>query len=379
MPEGRVQRTEGRRQIAFVFLVLFLSACSTPEKLTLKPQQYSDLSGWDVVDHTGAIKAFQHSCNAMLKRSSDADMGLRMGQAKEWEPACEAAQEFNLKTADRMEASRQFFENYFTPLKSISSKRPDGLLTGYYEMELNGSRKKTAKYRYPIYRKPPEHLRTLTRAEIDEGGLAHRGLELVWVDDPVRLFFLHIQGSGIIHLGKNASVRVGYDGQNGQGYKALGRWLIDEGYMEQEDVNAPSIKAWLYNNPKLAMKAMQSNPSFIYFRFRDEVPHAQGPIGAQSVPLTPLHSLAIDKRFYGYGMPMWVETTLPEYENQPERMFHQLFIAQDTGGAIRGAIRGDVFFGRGAYAEKLAGYMKQRGNLWVLLPKSVAEKYVEER
>ncbi len=377
MLEGWVQRTEGRRQIAFVFLLL-LSACTTPEKLTLKPQQYSDLSGWEVVDHTGAVSAFQQSCSAILKRSNGADVGLRMGQARDWEPACNAAIEFNPKSATSFAESRYFFEEFFTPLKSISSKRPDGLFTGYYEIELKGNRKKTARYKYPLYRKPPENLSGFTRQEIDEGALAGRGLELVWVDDPVRLFFLHIQGSGVIHLDKKATVRVGYDGQNGQGYQSLGRWLIDNGYMKQEDVDAPAIKEWLYNNPQLATEAMQANPSYIYFRFRDEVPDAQGPIGAQNVPLTPLRSLAVDKRFYGYGIPMWIETNLPDYDEQPERMFHQLLIAQDTGGAIRGAIRGDIFFGRGEYAEKLAGHMNERGNIWVLLPKSVAAHYEEK-
>lgn len=360
-------------RFAFLALALLLSACAGQEKLTLVPRQYEDLNGWQAADHTRAARAFATSCEALMKRSRGASAGLQMGTVADWEPACNAA----AAPMNALEA-RQFFETYFRPFKSISSRRPDGLFTGYYELELNGSLKRTSRFRYPLYRKPPEHLRDLTRAEIENGGLKGQGLELAWVDDPVRLFFLQIQGSGILRLPGGKTMRVGFDAHNSQEYVSLGRWLIDNGYMEKDDVTAPAIKQWLYNNPDLATQAMQQNPSYVFFRFRNELAHYEGPIGAQNVPLTPYGSLAVDKRFYGYGLPVWIETTLPEIGAEPERPFNRLLIAQDTGGAIRGAIRGDIFFGRGQSAEQLAGYTKQRGNMWILLPLAVAQSHDDE-
>lgn len=309
-----------------------------------------------------------------MKKDDEATLGGQMGQVKDWRPACEAAAHVPTKGRHHARLAREFFETYFTPLKSISSRRPDGLFTGYYEIELNGSLKKTSRYKYPVYRKPPEELRTLTRAEINAGGLEGKGLELLYVDDPVRLFFMQVQGSGIVHLKNGKRIRLNYDGQNGQPYVSLGRWLIDNGYMAQEDVDAPAIKKWLYDNADIAHCVMEQNPSYIYFKRRDDLAHADGPIGGQTVPLTAYRSLAVDKKFYGYGTPMWIETDLPNGKN-----FNQLMIAQDTGGAIRGAIRGDLFCGRGKRAETLAGYMNNRGNLWVLLPKTVAAQYQDEQ
>ena len=352
-----------RRNSFFALLVLLvLSACTTPEKLTLQPTAFDTLSGWNQTDHLRALVAFKQSCTVMMKRNPNDHLGANMGQVQDWEPACTAATKVRQK-----KTARTFFENYFWLYKSVSNLRPDGLFTGYYEIELKGSLKPTKRYQYPIYALPPECLRDFTRAEINAGALKGKGLELAWVDDPVRLFFMHIQGSGIVHLTNGKTIRVGYDGQNRKAYVSLGRWLIDNGYMTQEEMDAPAIRSWLYHHPALAQSAMEQNPSYIYFKQRENITQTQGPIGAQTVPLTPNHSLAVDKRFYGYGIPMWVETNLPN-----GKPFHQLAVAQDTGGAIRGAIRADIFYGRGTKAETVAGYMNQRGNVWILLPKTLA-------
>lgn len=356
-----------RNSFFAAFFLLALSACTPPETLTLQPQSFYDLNGWHTADHSKTLAAFRQSCSVMMKRDLEASLGQQMGQVKDWEPACAAAEKTPKAKA------RAFFEEHFLPFKSVSNLRSDGLFTGYYEIELKGSLKKTKRFKYPIYRLPPEIARGFTRAEIDAGALKGKGLELVWVDDPVQLFFLHIQGSGIVRLTNGKTIRIGYDGQNGKGYVSLGRWLIDNNYMAQEDVDAPAIKKWLRQNPNLAQEAMEQNPSYIYFKRRDELSHAQGPIGAQTVPLTSYCSLAVDKRFYGYGIPMWVDTELPN-----GRPFRKLAIAQDTGGAIRGAIRADIFYGHGKTAETLAGYMNQRGNLWVLLPKELAAQREQE-
>ena len=362
------------KRLVFLSAFLMLGGCAeTPEILTLKPQQFADLNGWETADHSGGVAAFRQSCTAMMKKSPGNSLGKILDRAEYWQPACAAAENVPNSSAD----AKAFFETYFAPLKSMSSRRPDGLFTGYYEIELQGSRKKTKQYKYPVYMKPPPPLSGFTRAEIDCGALDGKGLELVWVDDAVKLFFMHIQGSGIVHMKEGGYIRLGYDGQNGQTYVALGRWLIDNGYLQKEDLNAPLIQAWLYNNPDLAETAMQQNPSYIYFRMRNDLNPNEGPIGAQNVPLTPRRSLAVDKRFYGYGIPMWIQTQTPEFDNHPAADFNQLLIAQDTGGAIRGAIRGDIFYGRGEQAEKLAGHTNERGNLWVLLPKALAAQYEE--
>ena len=356
-----------RNSFAALIILLALSACATPETLTLQPQTFADLAGWNTANHNSALSAFRQSCTVMMKRPPDAALGPQMGQVHDWQPACEAAEKLHKGNA------RAFFEEHFSPFKSVSNLRPDGLFTGYYEIELKGSLKKTKHFKYPIYRMPPEIARGFTRAAIDAGALQGKGLELVWVDDPVQLFFLHIQGSGIVRLTNGKKIRIGYDGQNGQPYVSLGRWLIDNNYMAQEDVDAPAIKRLLRQNPELAQNAMEQNPSYVYFKRRDDLSRAQGPIGAQTVPLTSYCSLAVDKRFYGYGIPMWVETDLPN-----GKPFHKLAISQDTGGAIRGAIRADIFYGHGKTAETLAGYMNQRGSLWILLPKELAARYVEK-
>lgn len=348
--------------------LLLLPACA--EKLYLKPASYAELPGWQESNHKGALKAFARSCEAIVKKSPDSSLGPIAEQATYWQPACKEVLEGNPKA--------DFFETHFTPLKATSNKGEEGLYTGYYEISLSGSRKRSDTFRYPLYRKPPEDMRTFTREEIDAGALEHKGLELVWVDDPVRLFFLHIQGSGVVQLKEGGVMRVGYDGQNGHPYSAIGRYLIHEGYMEKEDVTAPAIKQWLYDNPDMAQSVMEQNPSYIYFRELKGLDPHEGPIGAAGVPIEPFNSLAVDRRFFGYGIPMWLETSLPETNDKPESYFANLFIAQDTGGAIRGAIRGDVFFGRGQKAEQLAGNMKQPGRLWVLLPNELAMRYAEE-
>lgn len=354
---------------AFFPLLILLSLSACAEKLHLTPVTYNDMPGWQQRDHRGALKAFSRSCEVFLKKQPNQAIGPVGGEAAHWQQACR-----DVNQAD----AKNFFEKHFTPLSATSTKGSDGLYTGYFEIALSGSKKRGGKFQHPLYRKPPPELSRFTREEIENGALKGKGLELVWVDDPVRLFFLHIQGSGIVNLKEGGSIRVGYDGQNGQAYKAIGRYLIDEGCMEKDAVTAPAIKRWLYDNPERQQEVMNQNPSYVYFKIRSDLSPADGAVGAQGVPLEPFHSLAVDKRFFGYGIPMWLETTLPELENQPERAFSDLFIAQDTGGAIRGAIRGDVYFGRGEYAEALAGNMKQRGRLWVLLPNELAATYAEE-
>ncbi|HEX6977888.1 MAG TPA: MltA domain-containing protein, partial [Alphaproteobacteria bacterium] len=201
--------------------------------------------------------------------------------------------------------------------------------------------------------------------EIDEGALEGRNLELVWVADPIDAFFLHIQGSGRVRLADGSTIRVGYAAQNGHPYLAIGRPLIDRGAIPKDKVSMQSIRAWLAANPDEAERIMWLNASYVFFRELE----GEGPLGAQGVPLTPGRSLAVDRRHIPLGAPIWLDTTLPTEGTPP---FRRLMVAQDTGGAIRGPLRGDVFWGHGSDAAERAGRMRSTGRMWILLPRADA-------
>jgi membrane-bound lytic murein transglycosylase A len=211
-----------------------------------------------------------------------------------------------------------------------------------------------------------------TRQEIDAGRLSGRDLELLWVDDPLDAFFLHIQGSGRVRLADGETVRVGYAGQNGQPYVAIGRLLAERGALRRDEVSLQSIRDWLAAHPAEAAEVLAANPSYVFFRLLE----GDGPIGAHGVALTPGRSLAVDPSFVPLGVPVWLDTTDPLDERRPLR---RLMMAQDTGGAIRGAIRGDVFWGAGEEAKARAGRMRSRGRYYLLLPRAAAEARVAGR
>ena len=207
------------------------------------------------------------------------------------------------------------------------------------------------------------------REQLSDGVLADRGLELVWVDDPIAAFFLHIQGSGRVELADGGEMRVGYDGQNGHAYTAIGRELVAREELTIEEVSLQSIRAWLKAHPDAAAEIMNTNRSFVFFR---EL-RGEGPVGSQGVALTPRRSLAVDRRHVPLGVPIWLDASVPAATTDAEDgPFQSLMVAQDTGGAIRGPVRGDVFWGHGGEAEQIAGRMKHAGRIWILLPKSVA-------
>jgi membrane-bound lytic murein transglycosylase A len=292
------------------------------------------------------------------------------------------------------EQARGFFEDWFQPYWVTDAGAADGLFTGYYEPLLFGSRDAGGRYTVPLYRAPADLVRVdlgrfdpelsgysisgriegnqfvpyYSRAEIEAGALDGRGLELLWVDDAVDKFFLQIQGSGQVRLADGSLTRVGYAGQNGHPYRAIGRDLIELGALERAEVSLQSIRAWLEANPSSATTIMDRNRSYIFFEERRDLGPDDGPLGAQGVPLTAGRSLAVDLRHIPLGAPLWLETTVPWPEGPAP--FRHLMIAQDTGGAIDGIVRGDVFFGAGARAEAAAGRMKSGGRYAILLPKS---------
>jgi membrane-bound lytic murein transglycosylase A len=285
---------------------------------------------------------------------------------------------------------RAFFEQQFLVWQINQSEGGnEGLVTGYYEPLLRGSRTVSPKYRHPIYAAPEDllvvdlaglypELKNLrlrgrlqgnkvvpyfSRAEIESGAAPVRGRELAWVDDAVELFFLQIQGSGRVRLENGDTVRIGYADQNGHPYRSIGKWLIEKGELTLDKASMQGIKDWGRRNPERLPELLNANPSYVFFR---ELPnHLAGPLGALGVPLTAERSIAIDPRGTPLGAPVWLATTRP---NSNEVM-NRLMLAQDTGGAIRGNVRADFFWGFGDEAGRQAGGMKQKGRMWVLLPR----------
>ena len=303
---------------------------------------FQELDGWAADDHGEALRVFRNTC-ALLKDP-------------QWAPVCKLAADAG---ASPIEA-RQFFELLFRP---VVVGTPPALFTGYYEPELNGSLTRTPRFAYPLYRKPPE----LTdgqvfhaRAVIESGSLRGRGLELVWLDDPVEVYFLQVQGSGRIRLPDGRVVRVAYAGKNGHPYRSIGQELIRRG-ASMADVSAQDIKAWVRSNPGPGTALLNSNPSYVFFRKLDDLPPESGPIGAMGRPITGMRSAAIDPAHVPLGAPIWVE----KEGREPMR---RLMIAQDTGGAIKGAQRADIFYGTGFAAGEEAGKIKDGGRMVQLLP-----------
>lgn len=340
----------------------------------LSAVSWSEVPGWQQDNPGLALGAFLTSCTALRLRS-------------EWRPACDEASA--LENASETDV-RAFFERNFVPnqVNQVDGSS-EGLLTGYYVPDLEGSRIATSKYRYPIYQRPNDLLvidlsdvypdlddyrlrgrvkgsRVIpywNRGEIDSPAQPLAGQELFWVADPVELFFLHIQGSGRILLDNGDRVMVGYADQNGHPYRSIGKYLINRGVMTRDQMSMQNIRDWVRKHPNEIGAVLNQNPSYVFFR--ELAADVQSPPGALGVPLTPGRSLAVDRRYIPLGAPVFIETSWPNTD-QPLR---RLMIAQDTGGAIKGRVRGDFFWGMGDQAGEQAGRMKQSVRFWVLLPK----------
>ena len=311
------------------------------------------------------------------------------GTAGDWQAACAALAGVEPGYA----FLREYLEIWFVPFAVGAA---EGLFTGYYEPELKGARTKSASYSVPLYRRPADlvtvdladfrpdlHTETLvgriaggrlqpyhTRAEIDAGVLAGEGLELLWLADPIDAFFLQVQGSGRVNLANGGSVRVGYAASNGHPHTAIGRILVERGELAKEAATMQTVRQWLRDHPDQATALMQANARYIFFR---EV-EGDGPIGTLGVALTPGRSLAIDASLLPLGAPFWLDTSYPPGTPEAGRPLRRLMVAQDTGGAIKGAVRGDIYWGSGEAALQYAGPMKQPGRYYLLLPKTVAER-----
>jgi len=383
-------RTLSNRFYAVIILATALSPISTvnakmpviqspDKKLKAHIISFEELTNWQRDKHEQALLAFKRSCLVIAKSNQTRLRQGFMGTYSEWSRICASANK--VPSNDRQKA-RRFFEHNFIPAQIISPGRK-GLFTGYYEPELAASLKQTKMYNVPLYRKPRDLRRNsqtyFTRAEIEGGALKNRGLEFVYLNNPADAFFLHIQGSGRLFLDNGKVMRVGFAAKNGRPYTSIGKVLIDQGAMARKNMSMQSIRKWLTVNPRKAAGIMQKNQSFIFFRpLKGSNPNL-GPPGAQGVPLTPKRSLAVDRNLHAYGQPLWVETKIPNIKTGGSKPFRQLMIAQDTGSAIKGAVRGDIFWGSGKAAGNIAGRMKQPGKLFLLLPRKLAEKYLAEK
>ncbi|AWK89009.1 murein transglycosylase A [Azospirillum thermophilum] len=325
--------------------------------------EYRTLAGWIDDDHAQAVPAIQRTCGWVKNQPPGKALGpLRSaGTTDDWRPICAAAA--GLPAGDP-EAARQFFERFFTPVSL--SPGEEGLFTGYYEIELQGSWTRTDRYTIPLYRPPVRGKHGLpSRARITDGALAGRGLEILWVDDPIDAFFLEIQGSGRVRMTDGSVVGLSYAGQNGHSYYPIGRYIIDRGDATPDQMSLQLIRRWLKDHPDEARRVMNLNPSYVFFKLRNE----GGPRGARNMELTPGRSLAVDAEHVPLGVPLWLEVRNAPV---PAGEIKRLVVAQDTGGAIKGPVRGDLFWGHGNEAEEGAGVMKARGRYTMLAPRAVS-------
>lgn len=380
-----------------VLLVLFFGSLyflvtpklvMTPEKYTLR--NFDDIEGWEDDDQSKALEAFQISCGRILKYPASRSFG-DFGKASDWQPTCRAALEIDPV------AARKFFENNFTPLAFLEEE--PGLFTGYYAPVYKGALERSDTYNAPLYMVPKD-LQNIDlgefdqslkgrsiigevkdnkfvpykdREEIEQGALENQDLELVWLESVEQTFFLQIQGSGFIELEDGQFMHLGYAERNGRPYRAIGQFLIESGDIAKEDMSLQAILDWMMENPEKSDELMWRNPSYVFFLERE----TDKPVGSQGVGLTPGRSLAVDRAFIPLGVPLWLNTYQEQIADDGKVIkvpnLNRLVVAQDTGGAIKGQIRGDVYWGIGDLAELKAGPMKDRGTFNILVPNLLSD------
>ncbi len=343
------------------------------QQVTFRPVAFAELDGWAADDHAAAFRAFLKTCRVARHGEAIAADAVALGDG-----------------ADAT-AARTFFERHFQP-HVVEAKEP-GLVTGYYEPEVHGAYKPADRFPAPVYGRPEDLITRAdeterarfndrvtgfratpngevpyyTRAEIETGALQGRGLELLYLDDAVELFYMQVQGSGLVRLDDGTTVRLTYAGKNGHPYTSIGRVLIERGALGAYDIDMDRVKAWLQADEGRGRALMQENLSYVFFRVLGEDEGRDGPLGGAGVPLTPGRSLAIDTAHHDLGTPVFV--TVPDLEIESARSFRRLMIGQDVGSAISGCQRGDIFWGTGEEAGAIAGRTRHKPQFHVLLPR----------
>lgn len=348
----------------------------------LVPVSFSALRGWTGDDHAAAFRAFRAGCPAVSARPADGSVASSAIMRPGLISACKAAAALGPRPG--AQAARQFFEARFQPFRVVPDEGGTGFFTGYYEPEVEGSLTRRPGYEVPVLGRPadlvtdekggwrkvggrlvPYH----DRAAIEDGALAGQGLEVAYLKDPIDLFFMQIQGSGRMRLPDGKVVRLNYAAKNGHPYTPVGRILIEQGIIPREEMSMARIRAFMEQNPQQGQALRRQNRSYVFFTTR-ALGRDSGPMGAQGIALTTGRSLAVDRRVHTYGTPVFVETDLPLSRPGVSEPFNRLMIAQDTGSAIIGPARGDLFFGAGARAAEVAGRIRHGGQFTILVPRS---------
>jgi membrane-bound lytic murein transglycosylase A len=371
-PKEQTKKEGGREQALFAEDKEYLTQFGITSIEHLRLASWDDVSGWQTDKTSEAWPAFIQSCNALKKK-------LR------WEKYCAIA--FDTKEPSDAFVKSFFEKNFHVYQSRQSDGSQDGMITGYYEPLLNGSLTQSRKYPYPLYA-PPNDLIKLdpdknpdfarfrgrvrkengkftpyyTRSEIENGTAPMKGKEIAWVDNDVERFFLQIQGSGRIQLESGEVIRVGFADTNGHAYKSIGKILVDRGELKLSNASMQGIKAWAAANPKKLRPLLNENPSYVFFKIMPNT--GEGPRGSLGVPISPRRSIAVDDRYVPLGSPVFISTTWPNSADSLSR----LMMAQDKGGAIKGPVRADFFWGFGEDAAIFAGKMKQPLRVWVLIP-----------
>ncbi len=381
--------------IVALTLLAFAFKWYLTEKITIKQSSFAQLPGWQTAELKPSLDAFRLSCKTFLKQDPEKLAGSQhiTLQIKDWQPACRIA--MKLDPTSNI-AIKGFFQTWFTPVEFYQGKPMHGLFTGYFLPLLHGSLTKTKKYNVPLYAVPsnlvtadlslfkPEikNRRIIgrvvenrlvpfyNREEINKGAIDKTASVLLWIDSPMDRVFLEIEGSGVVELENGKQVYIGYAGENGATYTSIASIFISQGILTRDMASSQRIKQYLEDHPKEIDHVLNQNKSFVFFHTLK----TNTALGAQGVGLTPGYALAVDPDWVPYGTPTWLNTTIPSNEDN-NTPFNRLMIAQDTGGAIRGTVRGDVFWGAGKKASFIASHMHDQGRYWLLLPKHIAEEF----
>lgn len=381
----------------FALLLSAYGFAASDAHITLTKSSFKALDDWEQDDHSQALLAFQHSCDEILSRDPESFSSplLHYASTQQWQAVCKAAK--NIHRADAL-TSRRFFESKFVPYHLSEDDQHEGLFTGYYLPLIEARFQPSKRFNVPIHALPKNLVKVdlgLFRPElagksivgqvrdnklspypdrvgITGGDVSDHADVLAWSDNPVDVYFAQIQGSAMVRLPDNKHIVIGYAGDNGHKYLAIGKVLISRGELNRENVSMQTIREWLLKHPGQASELLNQNASYVFFRILKD----NNPLGTEKVGLTPERSLAVDNRYIPFGAPVWIKTSIPAYRSdqldQSEKSvepFRHLVVAQDTGGAIKGVVRGDIYWGTGNKAEYIAGRMNQAGESWVLLPR----------
>lgn len=376
--------------ITLSLLLYFNFLKHEPPRLTLYKTSFYHLKQWTKDNHHAALIAFKNSCSEILRRPPEAPFNAipESGKVSDWQKICLAAEKVD---STNPASAQHFFERWFDPYEVLDRTTAQGFFTGYYLPLLQASLTPTNDFRFPIFGIPNDLIKVnidlfrpdivgkpligyllqnrlipyYDRAAISSGILTDKAPILAWGNDEIDIFFAQIQGSAVLSLPDQRKIVIGYAGDNGRPYLAIGRVLLQRKELDKKNISMQSIRAWLQTHPRERDQVLNANPSYVFFQYLKD----KNPLGSEHVPLTPMRSLAVDPQYIPLGIPVWLDTAIPDFISKKSIPFQHLLMAQDTGGAIKGVIRGDIYCGEGNEAAYVAGNMQNKGKYWLLFPK----------